>query len=82
MPDGVSLSLQGRTQQIADELMEALRRRQREWSSADEDNRDVARQRFMNALYAFHSLILPDRIPDGPKVPERADPRDHQSSTG
>ncbi len=55
--------------------MEVLRRRQRERSSADEDNRDVARQRFMNALYAFNSLVQPDRIPDGPKFPERANPQ-------
>lgn len=50
-------------QQLEEELLEKLRQRQDEWIRASEDDRDAARQRFMDALHVFNSLILYDKLP-------------------
>ena len=44
--------------QIEDEVMEELRHRQLEWTNASEEDRDLARQKFLNTLHIFNSLIL------------------------
>ena len=51
-------------QQVESELMEILRLRQHEWATANDDQRDFARQLFMNALQNFNSLVLYGRPPD------------------
>jgi len=45
-------------QQMQNELMEVLRQRQDEWSRASDDNRAVARLRFLNVLRKLNSLVL------------------------
>jgi hypothetical protein len=45
-------------QQIQDELLKVLRERHWEWETASEENREIARQRFMNALQAFTGFGL------------------------
>ena len=40
------------------ELLEELEFRQVEWTRASEEDRDVTRQRYMNALQAFNSFVL------------------------
>lgn len=45
-------------QQIADVLMKVLRARQAEWLVAPHESQEVARQRFMNALFAFNTFVF------------------------
>lgn len=52
-----------RREQIGDELMEVLRQAQSEWSKTSEDNRDVARQRFITTLHVFDGLFLDNNNP-------------------
>jgi hypothetical protein len=54
-------------QQVEIELLEALRHHQMEWIASSDGNRDIARQRFMNALHAFNSFVLYNKPPDDPK---------------
>ena len=50
--------------------MEALRQEQQEWLTASEENRAIARQRFMNTLYAFNELVRPKTdTPEGGGAP-------------
>jgi hypothetical protein len=48
---------------VETELLEILRQRQQEWTTAPDDQRDYARQRFMNALQNFNSLVLYGKAP-------------------
>ena len=59
-------------QEVEKELMEVLRARQQEWISASDQDRDLARQRFLDALRAFNALILSGKIPEAepPKLPQ------------
>ena len=50
-------------QDIESQLLEELSLRQTEWRRASEGDRDVARQRFMNALLVFNSLVLDGQPP-------------------
>jgi hypothetical protein len=52
-------------QEIEKDLLERVRKSQQEWISASEDNRDEARQRFMDALQTFNSLVLYAKFPNG-----------------
>ena len=52
------------SQQIETELLEVLRLRQYEWVTASDGQRDIARQRFMNALHAFNSAVLYGKYPN------------------
>ena len=56
--DGSIKRLSRTKQEMETDLLEELRLRQREWNRASEEDRDVARQRFMNALDTFYSLVL------------------------
>jgi hypothetical protein len=62
MSDGAPRTAKNR-EQVETELLETLRRRQHEWTTAPEDRRDYARQRFMNALQDFNSLVLYGKAP-------------------
>ena len=44
--------------------MEALHQRQREWITAREENRALARESFMNALRAFNALVINGKVPE------------------
>jgi hypothetical protein len=55
--------IQKARQDLETELLEIMRERQREWASAKDEHRDLMRQRFMNALHAFNSLVLYDKHP-------------------
>jgi hypothetical protein len=57
MPDHSAGRVKAR-EQVEAELLEILRQRQHEWRTAPEDQRDYARQRFMNASQNFNSVIL------------------------
>ena len=46
------------TRELETALFEQLRLRRAEWARASEANRDLARQRFMDALDAFIRLVL------------------------
>jgi hypothetical protein len=52
-------------QHVEAELLEAVRRTQLAWRDATEEKRDVARQRFKDALNAFNSVVLHGKEPDG-----------------
>jgi len=56
--DGSIKRLSRTKQEMETDLLEELRLRRREWNRASEEDRDVARQRFMNALDTFYSLVL------------------------
>ena len=45
-------------EEIESDLLERLRKCQKEWISASENNRDEARQHFMEALHTFNSVVL------------------------
>ena len=51
-------------QQIETELLDELRQTQAEWCSAAENDRDAARQRFMDALQRFNGVILHKKPPE------------------
>jgi hypothetical protein len=51
-------------QRIEQDLLEVLNLRQREWISATDDNRDLARRRFMDALHAFNDFVLDGKLPE------------------
>jgi hypothetical protein len=53
-------------QTIEEELLEELNRSQREWIAASEPDRAAARQRFMDALHTFNSLVLYGKTPEKP----------------
>jgi hypothetical protein len=44
-------------QEIEDALMAELRCREEEWLRASEENRDRARQRFLDSLLLLHMLV-------------------------
>lgn len=43
---------------------QAVQQRQIEWQSATDDTRDVARQRFLNALQVFTAFVEDGNLPD------------------
>jgi len=45
-------------------LLEEVRRTQKDWIEAPADERESARARFMMALHAFNRLVLYDRAPE------------------
>jgi hypothetical protein len=45
-------------ERIENELLEDLRQKRAEWIKASEDNRDLARQRFINALLIFDIVVI------------------------
>jgi hypothetical protein len=49
--------------QIETELLEILRQRQHDWTTASDVHRDHARQRFMDALQRFNALVLYGKPP-------------------
>jgi hypothetical protein len=49
--------------QIENQLIEVLRERWREWQTAGEENREIARQRFLGALEAFNGFVLYGKLP-------------------
>jgi hypothetical protein len=51
-------------EQLEEDLLETLRQRQAEWKRASNDERDAARQRFIEALHAFNSLVLYNKLPE------------------
>jgi hypothetical protein len=51
-------------QQLEIELLDFMREKQLEWQHAPAEERDAARQRFMDALEAFNALVLYNKIPD------------------
>jgi hypothetical protein len=57
-------------QQIEDELMEVLRERWREWEAASEENREIARQRFLDALEGSTASFCTASCPEN-RVPPR-----------
>ena len=56
--DGYGTRQSKTLQQIESELMEELRKSQAEWHGASDDNREAARERFIDTLHAFNTLIL------------------------
>jgi hypothetical protein len=61
MPEAASGSFNSR--QIEIQLMEILRLRQHAWITADEEHREVARQRFVNALHTYIALVFNSALP-------------------
>jgi len=51
-------------EELEEALLENLRQRQAEWIRASDDERDDARKRLIDALHAFNSLVLYNKIPD------------------
>ena len=51
-------------QQAEMHRLEVLHQRQLEWISAPDEMRDIARQRFMNALDTFNLLVSYDKLLD------------------
>jgi hypothetical protein len=45
-----------RRQQIEEALLPELKRREEEWLRASDENREMARQRFLDVLRLLHSL--------------------------
>ena len=62
MPDSTPRTAKTR-EQTETELMETLRQRRHEWVAAPHDQRDYARQRFMDALQNFNALVLYGKPP-------------------
>jgi len=52
-------------QHVEAELLEEVHRAQMAWRDATVEKRDVARQRFKEALNAFNSVVLHGKEPDG-----------------
>lgn len=52
-------------QHVEAELLDEVRRTQQAWHDATEEKRDVARQRFKDALNAFNSVVLHGKEPNG-----------------
>jgi hypothetical protein len=50
--------------QLEIELLDLMREKQVEWQHAPAEERDAARQRFMDALEAFNALVLYNQILD------------------
>lgn len=48
--------------ELASDLLELLRLSQLDWTRASEEDRDAARQRFMEALDAFNRVVLQGRL--------------------
>jgi hypothetical protein len=51
-------------QQIEAQLLEELRRHKKEWVTASDDNREAARERFMDALNVFNSFVIYGKLSD------------------
>ena len=49
-------------QEIENDPLEDMRQKQLEWRQASALDKDLARQRFMDALHRFNSLILYDKF--------------------
>lgn len=55
---------QGKTpEHIKSELLEQLRQRQIEWIRAADQERDAARQRFLEILHSYNRLVRDDDVP-------------------
>ena len=50
-------------QQIESYLLAQLRQRQIAWIAASDQDRDVARQRFMNTLHSLNGFMFDGEIP-------------------
>jgi hypothetical protein len=49
--------------QIENDLLEPLHERQQEWRAGGEGNREIARQRFVDAVEAFSGFVLYGKLP-------------------
>ena len=58
---GNSTQPQKTRERIEDELLEDLQQKQAEWTTASEDNRDLACRSFRRALQIFNDLVLYNR---------------------
>lgn len=58
--------LQAKTRErIENDLLEKLREKQIEWVRASDQERDAARQRFLDALHSFNGFVLDGSVPKG-----------------